>query len=227
MEPEQLPGERCLTPNVQFTSTRPCPAADPPAGHDARLAPAAISACMSGACSELVGSGVHMLPICAHRDQRCRRSVVNACCGVSKMRPQPGGRHLGDGERDGIAAAQVEGAAAVTAQPHLLLYWIAGHRRHCGGDEHPVRGHVDGRVAAVGGWCPRQGTTRARGTTNPESREARKPSSPSACTAAGHRTCGFGPAARRTASTCSVVATKRRRVASGDSPADALSHSRG
>jgi hypothetical protein len=44
MEPEQLPGERCLTPNVQFTSTRSCPAAGPPAGHDARLAPAAISA---------------------------------------------------------------------------------------------------------------------------------------------------------------------------------------
>ena len=48
MEPEQLPGERCLTPNVQFTSTRPCPAADPPAGHDARLAPAAISADLRG-----------------------------------------------------------------------------------------------------------------------------------------------------------------------------------
>lgn len=134
---------------------------------------------MSGACSELVGSGVHMWPICARHDQRCRHSVVNACCGVSKMRPRPRGRHPGDGEGDGIAAAQVEGAAAVTAPPHLLLYRIAGHRRHHGGDEHPVRGHVDGRVAVVGGWCPRQGTTRARGATNPKIREARKPSSPS------------------------------------------------
>jgi hypothetical protein len=70
---------------------------------------------MSGACSELVGSGVRMWPICAHHDQRCRHSVVNACCGVSKMRPRPRGRHPGDGEGDGIAAAQVEGAAAVTA----------------------------------------------------------------------------------------------------------------
>ena len=33
--------------------------------------------CMSGACSELVGSGVHMWPICAHHDQRCRHSVAS------------------------------------------------------------------------------------------------------------------------------------------------------
>lgn len=124
--------------------------------------------CMSGACSELVGSGVHMWPICAHHDQRCRHSVVNACCGVSKMRPRPRGRHPGDGEGDGIAAAQVEGAAAVTAPPHLLLYRIAGHRGHRGGDEHPVRGHVDGRVA-VGGWLvpPARNNSRS-GATNPK-----------------------------------------------------------
>jgi hypothetical protein len=40
MEPEQLAGEQCLTLNVPFTSTRPYPEA----GHDARLAPTAISA---------------------------------------------------------------------------------------------------------------------------------------------------------------------------------------
>ena len=38
------PANDALTLNVPFTSTRPYPAAGPPAGHDARLAPAAISA---------------------------------------------------------------------------------------------------------------------------------------------------------------------------------------
>jgi len=42
------PANDALTLNVPFTSTRPYPAAAPPAGHDARLAPAAISADMDG-----------------------------------------------------------------------------------------------------------------------------------------------------------------------------------
>ena len=42
--PNSCPANDALTLNVPFTSTRPYPAAGPPAGHDARLAPAAISA---------------------------------------------------------------------------------------------------------------------------------------------------------------------------------------
>ena len=42
------PANDALTLNVPFTSTRPYPAAGPPAGHDARLAPAAISADLRG-----------------------------------------------------------------------------------------------------------------------------------------------------------------------------------
>jgi hypothetical protein len=41
------PANDALTLNVPFTSTRPYPAAGPPAGHDARLAPAAISAVLA------------------------------------------------------------------------------------------------------------------------------------------------------------------------------------
>jgi len=42
------PANNALTLNVQFTSTRPYPAVGPPVGHDARLAPTAISADLEG-----------------------------------------------------------------------------------------------------------------------------------------------------------------------------------
>jgi len=42
------PANNALTLNVQFTSTRPYPAVGPPVGHDARLAPTAISAVLRG-----------------------------------------------------------------------------------------------------------------------------------------------------------------------------------
>src|SRR6185312_13301139 len=42
------PANNALTLKVQFTSTRPYPAVGPPVGHDARLAPTAISADLEG-----------------------------------------------------------------------------------------------------------------------------------------------------------------------------------